>query len=99
MVVCSGAGPIVAGPGPDAGELLAAVGNAEDYNLGVDLPVVIRFEGTPLQIETFKQLERHVSVDDPNFYIEDEGEEPDEQVPRLSSRICRRRRRSSPPPS
>lgn len=77
MVVCSGAGPIIAGPSPDRNELLAAVGNAEDYNLGVDLPVVIQFEGTPLQIETFKQLKRHVSVDDPNFYIEDGDEETD----------------------
>ena len=77
MVVCAGDGPIIEGPGPDPDALLKAVGETEGYDWGLDWPVVIQLEGTPLQIETFKQLKRYSWVDDP-ANLEEDGETADD---------------------
>lgn len=71
MVVCAGDGPIVKGPGPDDLELLKAVAKDPGYDLVIDRPVVLQFEGTPLQIATLMQLKIDAWVDDPANYEDD----------------------------
>lgn len=73
MVVCAGEGPIVKGPGPDDLELLKAVGEDPSYDLVADQPVILQFEGTPLQIATLMQLKVSAWLDDPGNYEDDDS--------------------------
>jgi len=79
MVVCAGEGPIVKGPGPSDLELLKAVGADPSYDLVVDQPVILQFEGTPLQIAALMQLKVSAWLDDPGNYEDDNG--TDETAP------------------
>ena len=73
MVVCAGEGPIVKGPGPSDLELLKAVGADPSYDLVVDQPVILQFEGTPLQIAALMQLKVNAWLDDPSNYEDEDG--------------------------
>ncbi len=83
MVVCAGNGPIIKGPGPNAEELLKAAGNAEGYDWNLDRPVVIQWEGTPLQLAALNQLKRYSWLDDPANYEEEEPPDETEEGPEI----------------
>lgn len=80
IVVCAAEDAILEGPGPTRKSLLLAVAGNHGYDLVVDRPVVIEFEGTPEQIAVLHKLRITAWPEDPGYYEDElaDGNETEE---------------------